>query len=215
MKSQSTKYRALTTCVATILLAGMIPSIAAAAAPTVTHYRFSGLTADLCFADTSGSVETDGCVSATQGQGQNPSTLFVYYAEEYDFLSNNYSCYSGTVPLTTSQLQIGNSLDSASLDVTGAVLQDCFTGNSVTADISLTWTGSGGPPSGYNSTYRFTQGVFVVRDRSSGLSRAATATGTLVINGTNFLAGVPIPDFTYADLAKASFSEVDIMKRPF
>jgi hypothetical protein len=216
MKSQSTRYRALTTCFATILLAGIVPSIAAAgAAPTVTVTKYSGLSADFSFSESSDTMYTDGYIYVTPSQGQTPGTLTVYWAEEFDFLTQNYSCYSGTVPLTTSQFQVATSLSSASLDVSGAALQDCFSGESVTADISLTWTGSGGPPTGSNNTFRTTQAGYSVRFHSTGLSRAAAVTGSLVIDGTNFLAGNPTSAFTYGDLNKVNASEVDIIKRPF
>jgi hypothetical protein len=215
MKSQSTKYRVLTSCLAPILLAGIVPSIAAAGTPKVTHYRFSGFFADLNFDGTSDSVESYVGVYAAQSQGQNPGNLFIN-AAQYDSLTNSYSCYYGSVPLTGPQFQVSNSLQSASLEITGVVLDDCDTGQTVaTADLSLNWTSSGGPSNGFNSTNRFIEGVFLVRARSSGLERTATVAGSVVINGTNFLAGTPSPDFTYADVGKYRYSEVDIMKKPF
>jgi hypothetical protein len=215
MKSQSINYRALTACFGTILLAGIVPSIAAAATPTVTHYRFSDLFAELGFGSSSDSIATGVHLEADQGQGATPGSVFIE-ADQDNFLTGSSSCYFGVAPLTTSQFQITKSLQSASLDVTGVVLYDCYTGEpGPTADASVTWTGSGGTPNGFNSTNTFRSGVFIERDRSSGWSRNATASGTVVIDGTNFLIGTPSADFTYADLGKYRLSVVDILKKPF
>jgi len=71
MKSQFTEYCVPATCLVTILLAGVAPSLATGAV-TTTHYQSRGLTAELGFSSISNSVETNVTISGTQGQGRSP-----------------------------------------------------------------------------------------------------------------------------------------------
>jgi hypothetical protein len=222
MKSQSTGHRVLAACLGTILLAGIVPSIAAAATPTVTRYRFNDLFAEFGFSSSSDSIATT--VQLTAFQGGGTPNILSFLATQDNFLTGSSSCYfSGDAPLTGSQFQITKSLQSASLDVTGMVLYDCFTGDpGPTADVSVTWTGSGGT-FGFNSTDTSRSGVFVRRERASGLFRNATATVSVVIDGTNFLTGTPsgdrirwcpslCSDYNWVDLGQFKYALVEIMK---
>jgi hypothetical protein len=127
--------------------------------------------------------------------------------------------YCGYLPLTSAQIQftrLANTLQSASLNVTGAVLQDCsgITSVTATADISLTWTGSGpNYPSRYNSTGRDSgpYGADIFHVHSAGIERLASATGSLIVNGTDVLAGVT-SDSEFASLMKSTYVQLDITK---
>jgi hypothetical protein len=215
MKSQSTGHRVLAACLGTILLAGIVPSIAAAARPLALHYRYTDLFAELGFNSSSDSIATGVYLTANQGRGATPSSLFIEFSQD-NFLTGSSSRYFGVAPLTSSQFQITKSLQSASVDVTGVVLYDYFTGDpGPTADVSVTWTGSGGPTMAYTSTDASRSGgALVERFRSSGVSRNATATGTVVIDGTNFLTGTPSGDFNYAYIGKYTSSDLLLFWAP-
>ena len=152
MKSQSSKYRLLSRGLMAVLFTGMVaPNVVTAGSTTRT--RTSGFTATLSFDGTLGSTETFLTLNATRGQGQ--STLFV-------FVCQNGSCYeAGPVPLTASQFNISDSLNTASLDISGLLLSSLSSnGNnlSTTVDISITWTSFGGPPSGSHFALRQFEG---------------------------------------------------------
>jgi hypothetical protein len=216
MKSKG-KYPLVATYLATTLLTAITCSMAtAAAAPTITHYRSGGLAAEFEFSSTSGSIQTSVYVYGARGTAQT-SGLVSVVIDQYDSISGNDSYYVGEVTPTTSQFTIDNSLQSASLDIPGLIVQDLF-GNSTEVDILLTWTGSGGQPSAISrsdETFRTVvpgSGIFNSRYHSTGLTRSATAAGTLLLNGANLLANVP--DYSYADLSRGSIAEIDITK-PF
>jgi len=164
-------------------------------------------------------------LSVTEGLQKDPSTLYLTVAQ-YDYLTNTSTCYQTDqnvgLPITSSQIQITrvtNTLQSAALNLTGAVLQDCSgdPGNPVTAaaDISITWTGYGPSTTDRFSNrgdVRFPGGVEMFTLRSSGTQRAATAAGTLVVNGADFFAGVASDPYAYIFLAQTSDLEIDTIK---
>jgi hypothetical protein len=98
------------------------------------------------------------------------------------------------------------------LNVTGAVLQDCSTGTSATetVDISVAWTGSG---SIYRSrdNYSVWYGPESFHGHSAGIERFASAAGSIIVNGTDILAGVAA-DSEFAYLMKSTYVSVDIIK---
>jgi hypothetical protein len=202
MKTWLSKCRVLTPTLLSLFFAGMVPSNVTAAAPA-THSVVGGFTAELSFTGTLGSTETVLQLSATQGQGQSPSSLSVSVFQN-DPAMNTSSCYFGTVGLTASEFQIADSLQTASLDIHGVTLSSCGDETSVTADISITWTGSGGPPNVTNSTFLYGNGGFRVHERVASRQRDATVAGSFLLEGTNVLAGVPDPDFSFATISKDS-----------
>lgn len=216
MKSQFAKYRLPAACLAAILLAGVAPRIATAAT-TNQHYQFKGLTAQLSEFSASGSVYTQVFISATQGTGQDPSGVYVdvYQYNDADPTNITEIDYNAAVPVTSSQFQISSSLQSASLNVMGVVLQDSF-GNAppVTVDVSATWTGSGGQPTAISkSVYSFQtvtpgQGLYSDQYRSRGLVRDASLVGSLVLNGTDVLAGATSPYGPAGALSKGNSVEI-------
>jgi hypothetical protein len=224
MKSHLTKYRVPATCLVTILLAGVAPAIATAGT-TRTHYKTKGLTAYVDSYTFSGSTTTSVSFSATEGLQKDPSTLYLYVSQ-YDFLANSYTCYQSDpnvgLPLTSPQIQItraGNTLVSASLNVAGAVLQDC-SGNpgnpaTATADISITWTGYGPTSTDrYNTRgdFPFPGGVTIFSSHWAGTQRSANAAGTLVVNGTDFFAAVASDPSAYILLQQTSDLEINMTK---
>jgi hypothetical protein len=214
MKSHLTKYRVPAACLAAILLAGVAQAIARGAV-TTTHYQSRGLTAELGFSSISDSVGTNVTISATQGEGRSPNLveLDIY---ELDLNSGMLTAhYSAVFYPTSSQLQIRGSLDSASLNVIGLALHDAISGNSVTADVSITWIGSGPTLKARdNSSYEMFVpgggGIETLRMHLTGMSRQATAAGGIVVNGTDLLAGIISTNFD--DLVKSSNVGLDITK---
>lgn len=214
MKSQLTKYRVPAACLFTILLAGVAPAIARGAV-TATHYKSRGLTAEFGFSSTSGSVQANGYVSGTQGQAQSPSLVLLQIYESDLNTGNVIAYYNAFFPPTGSQFQMSGSLDSASLNVSGLVLQDGITGNSATVDISITWTGSGASLKARdNSSYQMFipggGGIETLRVHSTGMSREATAAGSILINGTDLTEGTVHTNFS--DLVKSSYVQLDMTK---
>jgi hypothetical protein len=224
MKSQLTKYRLPAACLVTILLAGVAPAIATAAT-TSTRYKTKGLTASVDSYTFSGSTTTSVSLFATEGLQNNPSTLYLYVWQA-DFIANTNTCYQSDpnagLPLTSSQFEVtrdGNTLQSAALNLTGAVLLDC-SGNpgnppTATADISISWTGFG-----ITTTQRFNGrgdylipgGIVIFNSHFAGTQRSATAAGTLVVNGTDFFAGVASDPYAYLSLQQTRDLEIDTTK---
>jgi hypothetical protein len=209
MKSQFIKYRILSFCLLTVLLPGVIPPIATAAT-VIAHERHGGVTAEAFFVTVSGSIESNGYVSATQGKGQDPTT-FSIRIQQIDLTNGDLiASYFGENALTASQFRVSNNLQSASLEIVGAVLQDDLTGSFVPVDVSITWTGSGPALRSKfytSSQYSIPGGTITSRYRSKGETRDATTAGSLVISGTDVLGTEAT-----GELLKSSTVQIDITK---
>jgi hypothetical protein len=183
----------------------------AATAATTTHTKTQGSTATLYYENRSPvGVRSFLFLWVTSGQGTDPSLLnvFTYQVDPSGQITEYLS--NGGIPITRAQFTM-NSLQSATLHLTGIMLED-FYGLPVPADINVTWAGVGTAyPLGITARYTtLLQGAESAVDfhiRSSDTVREATAGGSVVINGIEFLpaggtwAGVLLTKFSYVEVA--------------
>jgi hypothetical protein len=193
-------------CITNTVLAALFFASAATAA-TTTHTKTQGSTATLYYENRSTiGVRSFLYVWVTSGQGTDPSLLNVF-AYQVD-PSNQITGYSsnGGIPITRAQFTM-NSLQSASLHLTGIMLED-FYGLPVPADINVTWAGVGTAITArYTTLLQGAESAVDFHIRSSDTVREATTGGTVVINGIEFLpaggtwAGVLLTKFSYVEVA--------------
>lgn len=90
-------------------------------------------------------------------------------------------------------------------------LLDCLTGSFLTTvDVSLVWTGTGPSSSSINNSL-FRSGSETFHEHSRGISRDAIISGTLILDGTDLLAGLNIGDYS-ANLGVLSDVNLDVTR---
>jgi hypothetical protein len=156
-------------------------SASAAPGQVVTHFRFSGKSAEADWATPS--TDTLVTVSTSKNQG---SELFVERFTEHFDANGNFAGADTTADVTRGfSFTLGHRLASASLSGSGLPATTCtFDANgqtgcrATTIGVTVTWTGHG-PISRSVSNEHFKFDGFRVNDHFNGTFRDATATGTV------------------------------------
>ena len=162
----------------------------AAQAAEVFRSQFRGQFASASFYQDDGCVFTnvyvaagDGRVQAGPGQPEVNSAASLYI-DQYDYCTATslLSGY-GFASLDAEAFQANQGLNSATLDATIWVYS-WPSDESVPVDVHLTWAGAGSITRS-SSHYRSTSRDFTYNTRYRATSRAAEATGTVVLDGMN------------------------------
>ena len=181
-----------------------------AATHQLTHFKFSGLTADANFGgfDSTGCVFTAAFVSATNGRNlmsggpQLSSSVFVAVSQ-FDVCSlTDLLESSGFANLPAGALQLDKGLNSGSLNTAVQVL-DFVTNSPFNVDISLSWTGTGAISATRNHMSVREPGLRI-NDTITGDSRQAATSGSITGMGIIF----SLPSEAFAELT--SGKEVDL-----
>ncbi|BAZ49409.1 hypothetical protein NIES4103_20210 [Nostoc sp. NIES-4103] len=122
----------------------------------------------------------------------------------YNYCNGTYSYGYGFSD--TADVTISNSLQSASLTGT-FTLYDYYLGTSQTAEVNLTWAGTGNTYRS-NSVSRYQGPGYLSNYRSRSTSRDATVTGSVTINGTNVISGLS----SYASISSSNSGSLNIYK---
>ena len=167
------------------------PSAGQAKAPNI--YRFGGLGAGAYSSD----VDESGCIFTNifvefgqQATGSPPKpsqqlALAYMYIVRWDMCSGAYMSAQTNPPpiLPEGAVQVAPSLKSASLNAPFELLDDS-TGNTFTADVSITWTATGVfQRSNNHDHYKAEWGFFNANTRS--ISRDASVVGSVLVDGSN------------------------------
>ncbi|MDZ8189314.1 MAG: hypothetical protein RMX96_31315 [Nostoc sp. ChiSLP02] len=183
------------------------------AAPTLAaayKYQVKGENAYASFYQSDECSYTDVYISAfnnleksAPGSPTSLKGLYLSYST-YNYCNGTYSYGDGFSDSAT--VTISNSLQSAS--VTGSVvLYDYYSGTSQTANVNLSWTGTGNNYRS-NSVSHYRGPGYLSNYRSKSTSRDATATGSITIGGTNVIAGLS----SYAYLSTSNSGSLNIYK---
>ncbi|QSJ20475.1 hypothetical protein JYQ62_18330 [Nostoc sp. UHCC 0702] len=86
-------------------------------------------------------------------------------------------------------------------------LYDYYSGTSKTADVNLTWAGSGNTYRS-NSVSHYQGPGYLSNYRSKSTSRDGTVTGTVTINGTNVISGLS----SYGSISSSNSGSLNIYK---
>jgi len=184
---------------------------AGAATGQVTHFRFSGTSADAFWFTSTATSRTD--TSVFVSKSKQGSELFAdQFTATFDS-SGNFTGATDTSAEVTSgfSFTLLQPLDSASLSGLGVPGQTCtFDANfnligctATTIDVTVAWTGQG-PISRSVFNDHFKSDGFSETDHFNGTFRIATATGTF--NGSTLTAG----DLQFAFLATDSSGTVTV-----
>jgi hypothetical protein len=198
--------------IAAVSLALALPCTLAAAPPRSFHQTFSGLSAfaDFESVDPSGCIFTSVIVNPTEAEVSHPavSSSAVLSVNEFDGCTNTYLLSAfGSVNLVDQQFQI-TELKSATLKTTAEIF-DFVSNTQIMVDVNVSWVGIGGDD---RSSSRFT---FVSRSprflsifRDLGVSRDASATGSVTLAGTDLTPNPTAPGF--ASLSSDKNHTVDV-----
>jgi hypothetical protein len=182
---------------------------------------FMGLTADAFFDsfDPISCVDTSAFITATNGINKlnnvtgRPQPSSAAFVEISQFnLCNGTSLFDavGQFPLAAGAFQIDRRLNSATLN-TSADLFDNVSENTVSAQISIVWAGTGGTPTAFRGTFMQRGGGLRVSDFTfATTSFPATASGSVIEGGTNFASGASV----FADLASMKNGNVTVCIGP-
>lgn len=107
--------------------------------------------------------------------------------------------------LAEDEFQIDNQLDTATLNATVEVFEN-ISGASIPIDVHISWTGIG-PTFRTKDRFQSSQPGSKLKIRFDGVSRAATASGTVSDGTTNF---TPEPA-VFADMGSAKQGELEII----
>jgi len=173
-----------------------------------------GLTANSFFDsfDVTGCIETAVSVQAVNGdiktQPGGPEATSMAFVSV--FQADNCSmtlllAAFGSVDLPVGAFQIDKKFTAASLS-TSVELVDFVSGNTFTADVTMTWAETGEAPRVLKDHTIFRAPGFRVNSTFSGTSRPATASGTVTALGSNF---TPNPAAS-ADLESVKQGELDV-----
>ncbi len=195
---------------------GLGGATASASSTTISKFTFSGGQACAFFVNLSGTVETDVLVFTSSGtvkeSGQPTAESFTFVGiTQVDFKNPKKPRLLveafGKAPVGTLQIDLVK-LSSGSLTASVPVF-DSVSGASLTASISLTWTGTGDVTT-VKDSFTFSTSTFTIRERVDESFRDAQASGTVTLsNGpTNF---APNPSVS-AQLASVKTADVTISK---
>lgn len=173
-----------------------LPAVAA----TTTKYQFKGENASASFSQYDGcnssSVYVNAFTNRTKdGPGAPTEQMGAdlnYY--NYNYCTGTYSSGYGSSPNAT--FTIDNKLSSATLKGTFAVY-DYSSGTTKTADVNLTWTGTGVTSSG-KSDYTYQTPTSITRYRSNGSSSDAQVTGSVTVDGINLINNLSSYGYLYS-----------------
>ena len=135
------------------------------------------------------SVYVDAYTNVTKsGPGAPISQMDTYLSYyNYNYCTGTGSSGYGSSPNAT--FKIDNNLNSATLNGTFTVY-DYESGTTKTAEVALTWTGTGYKSSG-KSDYTYQTPTSITRYRSNGDSRDAQVSGSVTVDGTNIVPNLP------------------------
>jgi hypothetical protein len=171
-----------------------------------------GLTANSFFDsfDVTGCIETGASVTAVNGdiktQPGGPEATSMAFVSIFQFDNCSMTLLlgaSGSADLPVGAFQIDKTAASLS---TSVELFDIVSGNTLTADVTMTWAETGEAPSVLKDHTIFRAPGFRFNSTFSGTSRPATASGTVTALGTNFTPNPP----AFADLESVKEGELDI-----
>lgn len=197
---------------AAVLFVTLVLPCRSAAAPGQTfHLKFTGLTANAFFDSFQGCVETSAFVQAFNNRlkmvGGRPETTPSAFVSLFQFDNCSFTVLlsaSGFADLPAGAFQMKQNLDSATLNASVDVF-DSVSNTTFPVDISVSWTGSGAlTVSRFHNIFR-TPG-FRENFASTGVSRAAAASGSVTALGTNFSPGPAV----FADLESVKQGDLQV-----
>jgi hypothetical protein len=162
-------------------------SASVASAQVITHFRFSGNSAEADWATSTATSFTDTLVTVSTSKNQG-SELFVDRFTAHFAANGNFTGATDTTAEVTRgfSFTLGHRLASARLSGSGLSATTCtFDANfdqtgcrATTIGVTVTWTGQGPIGRGVSNEH-FKFGGFRVNDHLNGTFRDATATGTV------------------------------------
>jgi len=192
------------------VLAGLSVSLPTIAATTET-YKFRGETAYASFSQINDCITTDISISAfeniTRSKASGPSSLeeaslfyYIYNSCTGEYVADGYG-YSNNVTFNVDGFKSGT--------LNGTIsVYDFTSGTEKPVEVALTFTGVGeNTRSRFNTSFK--SKTYVSTFRSTGTSRYATASGSVILNGTNSIADTTS---NYAYLGQAKEGAVTIIK---
>jgi hypothetical protein len=179
-------------------------------AAEVIHLRNEG--ADAFFTSFSGCVVTTYQISANAENAQAPrsspaapQSVVNAAISRYDICTQTAVAFAtGTAPLSASEFQIDQTLNSASLNVTVA-MQDGISGQTFTAQVALTWSATDSISQGTSVFHSSSPGMRM-NGRTHGWFRTAVASGRIVIGGAETL----LDPALYASLRRSASGMITI-----
>lgn len=190
----------------TLLTLTNVPVLAA----TATKYQLKGNNAYASFYQSDDCSYTDVSVygfdnvtKSAPGAPVSQTGAYLYYSS-YNFCTGAQFYGSGfgdNVTFTSSKL------NSATLNGTFTVY-DYYSETSKTATVNLTWTGTGDTYRG-KSQYRYQGPGYTSSYRSSGSYRDANVTGTVTLDGANWITNMT----SYGSLSTSTSGSLEIIKQ--
>jgi hypothetical protein len=175
-----------------IAAALMFPASASAGAET---FQFQGESAYAYFTNTAGCLATSAFVIVKEqrtkdGPGQPETTssveLFLHQHNHCSGELDLVDAYS-LATLSADAFQVKGNVDFATLNATVTVYDETLH-TELPVDISLTWTGAG-ELERERHKFHITEGACKYQSHAKGDVRPALATGTIIMEGTNFASG--------------------------
>jgi hypothetical protein len=184
--------RVLVIALIAVLLAAGFPSTAAA---KTAVYRISttGLNVTANFDGNDECGATYAYVFASNGTykdsvtGKTGTSLASLSIYRYDYCLGSYFSGYGQVDLSNGQLTVANQLGLATLQANVPV-SDYYTGSTVTFSLALTWTATAGSVTSKSKSSATYEDGTKISYQSSGTSRQASASGSILAETINFSA---------------------------
>jgi hypothetical protein len=171
-------FRCLTCAV--LALSALVPSPARA---EITHYRIQGATASATFYERTSCLDTYTDLSVAEIKGSDEASLTISVAE-YEFCKGIYrSAFYASVSIPADGFRITGHLSTVSLQLT--VQGQGRTGAPESMALDLTWTGKGEVYTGRSTTWGYWGTSVRTMVRSSGTSRDAVLSGSLILESRN------------------------------
>lgn len=159
-------------------------------AATTTRYQFKGQNASASFYQydecNSKSVYVSAFTSRTKDDPGSPTQQMGADLSYYNYNRCTGTTFSGYGSSPNAKFTIDNQLNSATLTGTFTVY-DYPSNNTKTAEVNLTLTGTGFASKG-KSSYVYQTPTSVTHYRSTGESRDAEVSGSIILDGTNLIA---------------------------
>jgi hypothetical protein len=185
-----------------------------AAGAETLHASFKGQFAEAQFSsvDPSGCVVTDVFIFAVDGtvkETGNPEVTSSAAISVFQFdRCTGMPLFDVTAfpTLAKDEFQIDNQLDTATLNATVEVFEN-ISGTSIPIDVHISWTGNG-PTFRTKDRFQSSQPGSKLKVRFDGVSRAATASGTVSDGMTNFTPQAAV----FANMGSAKQGEMEIIR---
>lgn len=178
-------------------------------AAQVVHLRDEG--ADAFFASFNGCVVTTYQIAENIGNVRTPGSAAALQSAVYVAISRYDVCTqtavafaTGTAPLSASEFQIDQTLNSASLNA-AVPMQDTISGQTFTAQIALTWSATDSLSQGISVFHSSSPGMRI-NGRTHGWFRTAAASGRVVIAGAETV----LDSALYAGLRRSTSGTITI-----